>query len=123
MSSLTQPVMGIFAYPRRKVNSDRTAKAALGSGPDFSQFPERFRPLEGPLAEATRLTTGDVHPNWRSLKERSLAVNLRHELGHWEGALAVGKQNKATFVASVERKSRLLRVSWISKLQFRSLPH
>jgi IS30 family transposase len=52
-----------------------------------------------------------------------VAVNLRQELGHWEGALAVGKQNKATFATSVERKSRLLRVSWISKLQFRSLPH
>ena len=50
-------------------------------------------------------------PNCRSLKERSLPANWRQELGHWESDLAVGKQNKAAFVVSVERKSRLLRVT------------
>jgi hypothetical protein len=52
------------------------------------------------------------------LKERSLAANLRQELGHWEGALAVGKQNKATFVASVDRKS----VSFLSRTPAMSRP-
>jgi transposase, IS30 family len=60
-------------------------------------------------------------PNCRPLKERSLAANLRQELGHWESDLAVGKQNKAAFVVSVERQSRLLRVSKVKDQTARSV--
>lgn len=59
-------------------------------------------------------------PNCRCLKQRSLAANLRQELGHWESDLAVGKQNKAAFVVSVERKSRLLRISKVKDQTARS---
>ena len=110
--------MGIFAYPRRKVNSDRTAKAALVLVRISANFLKDCVHLRGLWLKRQRLTTGDVHPNCRSLKERSLAANLRQELGHWEGALAVGKQNKATFVASVDRKS----VSFLSRTPAMSRP-
>ena len=45
---------------------------------------------------------------------------MRQELGHWESDLAVGKQNKAAFVVSVERKSRLLRISKVKDQTARS---
>jgi hypothetical protein len=43
-------VLGVFAYPRRKGQFRSHREAGFGSDPDFSQFPEGFRPLDGPLA-------------------------------------------------------------------------
>jgi hypothetical protein len=42
--------MGVFAYPRKKVQSRSHRLGGLGSDPDFSQFPKDFVHIDGPLA-------------------------------------------------------------------------
>ena len=44
-------------------------------------------------------------PNKRSIHERPAVVDLRLEVGHWEGDTVIGARNKQAIVTLVERKS------------------
>ena len=44
-------------------------------------------------------------PNRRSIHERPAVVDLRLEVGHWEGDMVIGARHKQAIVTLVERKS------------------
>ena len=49
---------------------------------------------------------GSVIVNQVSIDNRPKHIELRHEVGHWEGDLVIGKDNKSAIGTIVERKTR-----------------
>jgi len=53
-----------------------------------------------------RRGTGSKITNQVSIDNRPKHINLRNEIGHWEGDLIIGKNHKSAIGTIVERKSR-----------------
>jgi IS30 family transposase len=53
-----------------------------------------------------RRGTGSKITNQVSIDNRPKHINLREEIGHWEGDLVIGKNHKSAIGTIVERKSR-----------------
>lgn len=53
-----------------------------------------------------RRGTGSVIVNQVSIDHRPKHIELREEVGHWEGDLVIGKDNKSAIGTIVERKTR-----------------
>ena len=53
-----------------------------------------------------RRGTGSKILNQVSINDRPKHINLREEIGHWEGDLVIGKNHKSAIGTIVERKSR-----------------
>lgn len=53
-----------------------------------------------------RRQTGSRIPNQVSIDKRPKQIDLRKEIGHWEGDLMIGKNHKSAIGTLVERKSR-----------------
>ena len=53
-----------------------------------------------------RRGTGSKISNQVSIDNRPKHIELRKEIGHWEGGLVIGKNHKSAIGTIVERKSR-----------------